>query len=70
MGEGGAEAALAVTEPLMARAKTDIERWVETASEQVRRLPKGPDSWMIERQIEIIAEVVRLHRESQQATRH
>jgi hypothetical protein len=50
--------------------KTDLERWVESASEQVRRMPKGPDSWMIERQVAIIAEVVKLHRDSQQATRH
>ena len=52
------------------RAKTDIERWVEIASEQVRQLPKGRDNWMIERQVAIIAEVVRLHRESQRSTRH
>ena len=54
----------------MPRSKTDIERWVEIASEQVRRLPKGRDNWMIERQVAIIAEVVRLHRESQNSTRH
>jgi hypothetical protein len=54
----------------MSQRKTDVERWVESASEQLRRRPKGPDSWMIERQVAIIAEVVKLHRESQRATRH
>ena len=54
----------------MPRSKTDIERWVEIASEQVHRLPKARDNWMIERQVAIIAEVVRLHRENQNSTRH
>jgi hypothetical protein len=54
----------------MPRPKTDIERWVEIATVQVRQLPRGRDNWMIERQVAIIAELVRLHRESQQATRH
>ena len=54
----------------MQHRKTEIERWVEIASEQVRRLPKGDNNWMVERQVAIIAEVVRLHRESQQSTRH
>ena len=54
----------------MPQPKTDLERWVEIAREQVRQLPKGRDNWMVERQVAIIAEVVRLHRESQRATRH
>lgn len=54
----------------MQRPKTDIERWVEVAGEQLRQRLPDRDSWMLERQVAIIAEVLRLHRESEGATRH
>jgi hypothetical protein len=54
----------------MRRPKTDIERWVEVAGEQVRQQPQGRDTWMLERQIAIIAEVVKLHRETEGGARH
>jgi len=54
----------------MKRPKTNIERWVEVAGDQLRLQPRDRDTWMLERQIAIIAEVVRLHRESEGATRH
>jgi hypothetical protein len=54
----------------MQRSKTDIERWIEVAGEQMRQRPRGHDTWMLERQIAIITAVVNLHRESEGATRH
>ena len=54
----------------MRRPRTDIERWVEVAGEQVRQQPRGRDTWMLERQIAIIAEVAKLHRETGGGTRH
>ena len=50
--------------------KTDIERWVEMAGEQVRRRPRNRVTWMLERQVAIIADVVKLHRDTEGATRH
>lgn len=54
----------------MQRPKSDIERWVEIAGAEVRQRPRDRDTWMLERQIAIIAQVVRLHRETEGATRH
>ena len=54
----------------MRRPKTDIERWVEVAGEQVRQQPRRRDTWMLERQIAIVAEVVKLHRETEGGARH
>jgi hypothetical protein len=47
------------------KPKTNIERWVEAAGEQVRQQSQGRDTWMLERQDAIIAEVVRLHRDAE-----
>ena len=59
-----------MTESKSPRPKSSIERWVETAAEQIRQQPRHRDTWMVERQIKIIADVVKLHRDTEGATRH
>ena len=54
----------------MTRAKSNLERWLETAQAEVRQKPRGRDTWMLERQLELIGEVLKLQRESEGATRH
>jgi hypothetical protein len=53
----------------MSKPKTNIERWVEAASDQLRRQPRDGNTWMLERQIDIVARVVELYRKTD-GTRH
>ena len=54
----------------MTRAKSRLERWLETAEAEVRQMPRSRDTWMLERQLELIGEVLKLQRESDGSTRH
>jgi hypothetical protein len=54
----------------VARAKRNLERWFETAQAALRQMPRGRDTWMLERQLALIGDAIKLQRESEGATRH
>jgi hypothetical protein len=61
---------LRTLETRVVRAKSRLERWLETAQAEVRLRPRRLDTWMLERQLALIDDAIKLQRESKGATRH